>query len=61
MKNKSQKIEPKVYRVEWLHNCNWRYEENSGGRFDTLKEAKQYQAFCERECLSLVTRIVEVA
>lgn len=52
--------EPKVYRVEWLHNCNWRYEENSGGRFDTLKEAQQYLAFCQRESPTLQLRIAEV-
>lgn len=49
-----------VFRVEWLHNCNWRMELNGGGRFDTRKEAQAYQRFIERESPGLETRIVEV-
>jgi hypothetical protein len=46
------------YRIEWMHNGNWRMEENGGGVYATLEEAEVARK--NDSYRGLTTRIVEV-
>ncbi len=52
----------KRYRVEWMHNFNWRMDEDGSGTFATREEAEEYIRLSQKQSSGpLTTRIVEVA
>lgn len=52
----------KNYRVEWRHNYQWRMDDENGGTFRTLREAKEAELKIIRaHNYELETRIVAVA
>lgn len=52
MKNKTKK-----YRIEWMHNCNWRMDDIPGYTFETVDEAAEE---IRTQFVGMQTRIVEV-
>ncbi len=49
------------YRVEWLHNYQWRMELNDKGTFATRPEAKAYEKEIKRHSSpGLKTRIIKL-
>lgn len=52
----------KRFRVEWMHNGNWRMDDDSTGTFTTKEKALEYEIQIKASSTGeLVTRIVEVA
>lgn len=55
------KILYRVYLVEWMHNGNWRMDEDSrGARFTTKSAAEAHQKTIKDKSPNLQTRIVKV-
>lgn len=51
----------KLYRVEWMHNGNWRMDASSSGTFKTKEEAREHKKTLQRNSSgNLEMRILEI-
>ncbi|QOR55566.1 MAG: hypothetical protein UMS36scaffold28_56 [Phage 59_13] len=51
----------KRYRAEWLHNGQWKMDEDGSGTFATRSRADRHNAQVKAKYPSLEVRVVEVA
>lgn len=61
MKKEKEKEKEKEYRVEWMHNYQWRMDLDQHGTFSSKEKAEKHRDEMQKKYLEMKIRIVEVA